>query len=247
MVKDPFGDDAVEGNKGRPKVLLLTMKRLALLSLLLSLLLLLPTTLSAEEEGETCAGKAEEDGGGEEAGCGCNTNRERKEEDEDEAAVEDEDDDGGDKDKLGSKKKSTGGAEGDGKYISKVRRRRMTVVRKCYYIFPKKISSNFTNECFMFSPLLFQVRTNQMVGISGGAFTMGTDSPVFASDGEGPARRVRVDDFFLDVHEVSNSEFARFVADTGHKTEAEVFGDSFVMESFLSEGVLATITQVTHV
>ncbi len=111
---------------------------------------------------------------------------------------------------------------------------------------------------------------------------MGTDDPFFASDGESPARKVRVHPFRLDVHEVSNAEFARsalekipdvapciitctvptsstrtirtclpfpldvfrFVAATGHKTEAEVFGDSFVMEKYISDEMKSTITQV---
>ena len=40
-----------------------------------------------------------------------------------------------------------------------------------------------------------------------------------------------------DVHEVSNEEFDKFVRETGHKTEAETFGDSFVMDTFISEQV----------
>ena len=54
-------------------------------------------------------------------------------------------------------------------------------------------------------------KADQMVLIKGGTFTMGTDLPVFVADGEAPARRVQVDDFFMDVHEVSNAEFNRFV------------------------------------
>ncbi|CAN7937620.1 unnamed protein product [Ixodes hexagonus] len=86
-------------------------------------------------------------------------------------------------------------------------------------------------------------RTNQMVLIKGGEFVMGTDKPVFAADGEAPARRVDVSDFFMDVHEVSNSEFERFVKATGHKTEAETFGDSFVLDSAISEETKRGITQ----
>ncbi len=46
------------------------------------------------------------------------------------------------------------------------------------------------------------------------------------------------------MHEVSNAEFARFVEDTGYVTEAEKFGDSFVMEFYLSDETKSTITQV---
>ncbi len=52
---------------------------------------------------------------------------------------------------------------------------------------------------------------------------------------------VQIDDFYLDKYEVSNAEFARFVAATGYVTEAERFGNSFVLESSLSEDVKAKI------
>lgn len=86
-------------------------------------------------------------------------------------------------------------------------------------------------------------RTNQMVLVHGGQFEMGTDKPVFMADGEHPARSVRVNDFYLDVHEVSNAEFERFVKATGHVTEAETFGDSFVLDSAISEETKKGITQ----
>ena len=57
-------------------------------------------------------------------------------------------------------------------------------------------------------------RKNNMVLINGGTFTMGTDLPIFTNDGEAPARRVSMSSFYMDVHEVSNAEFARFVAET---------------------------------
>ena len=78
-------------------------------------------------------------------------------------------------------------------------------------------------------------RTDQMVEVPGGTFTMGTNSPVFVADSEGPARATTVNSFQLDVHEVSNNEFNLFVKETGYVTEAEKFGDSFVPEFFLSE------------
>lgn len=87
-------------------------------------------------------------------------------------------------------------------------------------------------------------RTNQMVFIPGGTFTMGTDKPIFAADGEAPARQVKVDPFYMDKYEVSNAEFELFVNQTGYKTEAESFGNSFVMENYLSEEVKAEITQM---
>ncbi|KAG8189550.1 hypothetical protein JTE90_008510 [Oedothorax gibbosus] len=79
--------------------------------------------------------------------------------------------------------------------------------------------------------------------IKGGTFQMGTDKPVFVADGEGPSRKVTLDDFYLDIHEVSNEDFKVFVEKTGHVTEAETFGDSFVLEYLLSDNVKATISQ----
>nr|CAD7265935.1 unnamed protein product [Timema shepardi] len=86
-------------------------------------------------------------------------------------------------------------------------------------------------------------RRNEMVYIRGGEFNMGTNEPIFVADGEGPARKVTLDDFYLDVYEVSNSEFEIFVNSTGIKTEAELFGDSFVFESLLSKETESGITQ----
>ena len=62
-------------------------------------------------------------------------------------------------------------------------------------------------------------RTHQMVKIEGGTFTMGTDKPIIHMDGEHPARKVEIDTFWLDVHEVSNAEFELFVNSTGYVTE----------------------------
>ena len=73
---------------------------------------------------------------------------------------------------------------------------------------------------------------------------MGTDMPIFVADGEAPARRVHLSNFLMDKYEVSNAEYAEFVAATDHKTEAETFGDSFVMDKYLSSETLATIKQV---
>ena len=84
---------------------------------------------------------------------------------------------------------------------------------------------------------------DDMVLIRGGVFTMGSDVPVFVADGEAPARRVQMSNFFMDKYEVSNAKFAEFVQATKHKTEAETFGNSFVMDSYLSPKVLQSIAQ----
>lgn len=58
-----------------------------------------------------------------------------------------------------------------------------------------------------------------MVPIPAGVFTMGTDDPQIKQDGEAPSRRVTVDAFYMDVYEVSNSDFEKFVNATGYLTE----------------------------
>ncbi|XP_072454722.1 formylglycine-generating enzyme isoform X2 [Notamacropus eugenii] len=59
----------------------------------------------------------------------------------------------------------------------------------------------------------------QMAHIPAGVFTMGTDDPQIKQDGEGPARRVRINSFYMDLYEVSNAEFEKFVNSTGYVTE----------------------------
>jgi sulfatase modifying factor 1 len=74
-----------------------------------------------------------------------------------------------------------------------------------------------------------------MVLLEGGEFVMGNTGPwAYPGDGEGPLRRVRVDSFRIDRHAVSNAEFAAFVEQTGHMTEAEGFGWSFVFDGLLT-------------
>ncbi|CAI9407838.1 formylglycine-generating enzyme family protein [Aestuariimicrobium sp. T2.26MG-19.2B] len=68
-----------------------------------------------------------------------------------------------------------------------------------------------------------------LVTVPAGDFVMGSDSgEVFVADGEGPARRVHVDEFRIDAHTVTNDQFAQFVEATGFVTEAERYGWSFV-------------------
>lgn len=86
-------------------------------------------------------------------------------------------------------------------------------------------------------------RTNSMVEVMGGTFTMGTDKPVFTADKEMPARPITLPSFMLDVYEVSNNEFGLFVSQTSYVTEAEKFGNSFVAEYFLSQETKNEISQ----
>jgi formylglycine-generating enzyme required for sulfatase activity len=57
-----------------------------------------------------------------------------------------------------------------------------------------------------------------MVRIAGGDFTMGSD--LFYRE-ERPARRASAPDFWIDVHPVTNAQFAAFVDATGYLTTAE--------------------------
>ncbi|XP_053576760.1 formylglycine-generating enzyme [Bombina bombina] len=84
---------------------------------------------------------------------------------------------------------------------------------------------------------------DKMMLIPAGVFIMGTDDPAIPQDGEGPARKVHLDSFYMDMFEISNMEFEKFVTSTGHVTEAERFGDSFVFEGLISEDVKNSINQ----
>jgi formylglycine-generating enzyme len=64
--------------------------------------------------------------------------------------------------------------------------------------------------------------TAGMVRLEGGTFAMGSDN--FYPE-EAPVRRVRVDPFWIDAAPVTNEQFARFVAETGHVTLAEIAPD----------------------
>ncbi|XP_072539176.1 formylglycine-generating enzyme isoform X2 [Salminus brasiliensis] len=84
---------------------------------------------------------------------------------------------------------------------------------------------------------------SKLVQLQGGFFLMGTDDPGIPQDGEGPQRRVWLDPFHIEEHEVTNKQFQHFINQTGYVTEAERFGDSFVFEGLLSEDVKKTLTQ----
>ncbi|MEV7909879.1 formylglycine-generating enzyme family protein [Streptomyces fimicarius] len=74
-----------------------------------------------------------------------------------------------------------------------------------------------------------------MVGLPGGMFRMGADGPdVNPGDGEGPVREVVLSPFRIDAYAVTNARFAAFVKDTGHVTDAERFGWSYVFAGFLT-------------
>ncbi len=72
-----------------------------------------------------------------------------------------------------------------------------------------------------------------MVLIPAGSFTMGAVSGEFDGD-ETPPHVVYLDDYYSDVAEVTNAQFARFAAGSGYQTDAEKAGDSTTWRSFNS-------------
>jgi formylglycine-generating enzyme len=65
---------------------------------------------------------------------------------------------------------------------------------------------------------------------------MGTEDPDgFAADGEGPVRAVTLKPFWIDAYAVANARFATFVEATGHVTDAERYGWSFVFGGLLPD------------
>ena len=72
--------------------------------------------------------------------------------------------------------------------------------------------------------------------LEGGDFLMGNAGAyAYPDDGEGPVRRIRLDAFRIDPCAVSNAEFGRFAEETGHVTEAEALGWSFVFAGLLPD------------
>ena len=60
------------------------------------------------------------------------------------------------------------------------------------------------------------------------------DSQGFPEDGEGPVREVELKPFFIDRYPVTNEAFADFVNATHYRTEAEIFGWSFVFAGHIA-------------
>ena len=76
-----------------------------------------------------------------------------------------------------------------------------------------------------------------MIWVSGKTFTMGAkEGDSFALSHEKPAHSVSVDGFFIDVTEVTNAQFRKFVEETGYVTLAEKPIDWEEMKKSLPEG-----------
>ena len=75
-----------------------------------------------------------------------------------------------------------------------------------------------------------------LVALEGGSFRMGNPRrDGYPADGEGPAHEVELSPFRLGRGTVTNDEFAVFVDATGHVTDAERFGWSFVFAGHLPD------------
>ena len=97
------------------------------------------------------------------------------------------------------------------------------------------------------TPTMMQIETRKaqddadMIFISAGEFLMGSSEndenriskicpncdPLGQLD-QFPQRKIYLDSYWIDQTEITNEQFARFVTDTGHKTNAEVVGGSYV-------------------
>jgi sulfatase modifying factor 1 len=74
------------------------------------------------------------------------------------------------------------------------------------------------------------------VPVPAGRFRMGEDSVwAYPGDGEAPVHDVELDSFAIAAHAVTTSEFGDFVAATGHTTDAERYGWSFVFGGLLPD------------
>ncbi len=81
---------------------------------------------------------------------------------------------------------------------------------------------------------LWEADGAEMVLVPAGDFVMGSEE---LGDDEAPAHQVHLDAFWIDRHEVSNERFARFVAATGYRTQAEERGGGWVWEGTRWEDV----------
>ncbi|MEC7263811.1 MAG: SUMF1/EgtB/PvdO family nonheme iron enzyme, partial [Bacteroidota bacterium] len=76
-----------------------------------------------------------------------------------------------------------------------------------------------------------------MVWIPGGDFVQGAVAKdKMAMMHEKPAHQVHVDGFFMDIHEVTNEQFSKFVDETGYVTVAEREIDWEEMKKQLPQG-----------
>ncbi len=89
----------------------------------------------------------------------------------------------------------------------------------CHPVVPKAASPAIVRVCLSDRPVPGSAPDKAgMILIKGGEFQMGA-RPMHAE--EGPPRPIKVNDFWMDSTEVTNSDFARFIKATGYVTQAE--------------------------
>jgi len=77
---------------------------------------------------------------------------------------------------------------------------------------------------------------SDLLRLAGGVFAIGSDDRwAYPEDGEGPVKEVEVSAFSIGAYAVSNADFSTFVERTGHVTDAERFGWSFVFAGLLPD------------
>ena len=79
------------------------------------------------------------------------------------------------------------------------------------------------------------------VEIPGGQGWLGTKTAGVPDDGETPLRKSKLKPFLMGATSVTNADFAAFIKATGHKTEAEDFGWSFVFWSNVAADIPETL------
>ena len=75
---------------------------------------------------------------------------------------------------------------------------------------------------------LMTCKIGHVVPIPEQTFRMGSYRPT--AEDQWPVRDVSLERFYIDSHEVTNSQFAQFVSETGYKTEAETRGWSYIFD-----------------
>lgn len=76
--------------------------------------------------------------------------------------------------------------------------------------------------------------SHHLIRIPPGTFRMGSEARyAYAADGEAPVREVSVSEFMIDAYAVTNAQFAAFVTATGHRTDAENYGWSYVFDAHI--------------
>ena len=81
-----------------------------------------------------------------------------------------------------------------------------------------------------------------MIDIPAGSFTMGSDS---GEPNEGPAQTIDLPAYAIDRFEVTNDDFALFVAATGYQTEAEAKGSNKTWQSYTEGNGNHPVVKVT--